>query len=144
MRQHWQRYGRNFFTRHDYEKVASQGANDMMDELRTGLADLTGKRFGDLQIVLADDFSYTDPIDGSTSGGQGLRIIFEGGARIVYRLSGTGTEGATLRVYIERHEPDPDRQANDTQQALADLIQLAEDFARIQHYTGRARPDVIT
>jgi phosphoglucomutase len=141
---HWRRFGRNFYTRHDYEGVNSEQASVLMDKLRTQLKSLVGQRLGDYRIELADDFSYTDPIDGSTSAQQGIRLGFLGGARIVYRLSGTGTEGATLRVYIERHEPNPTQQQQDPQAALADLIKIAGQIAAIEPLTGRSRPDVIT
>ena len=144
MRQHWRHYGRDYYTRHDYEAVASDAAQSLIEALRQQTGTLTGRRFGDYEIKLADDFSYTDPVDSSTSHQQGLRILFRGGARIVYRLSGTGTEGATLRVYIEGHETDPARQSADPQAALGELISLASQLARIEHYTGRSSPDVVT
>jgi phosphoglucomutase len=143
-RQHWARFGRNYYTRHDYEAVASAGANALMAELGARLASLPGQALAGRTVALADDFSYTDPVDDSVSDHQGLRIVFDDGARIVYRLSGTGTSGATLRVYIESFESDPARHALDTQQALADLIALSRDLARLQHHTGRSAPDVVT
>lgn len=144
MQQHWQRYGRNYYTRHDYEAVATDAAEALIEGLRQRVGGLCGQRFGDHVIELADDFSYTDPIDGSVSEKQGVRLLLRGGARIVYRLSGTGTEGATLRVYVESPEPDPARQAEDPQQALAELISLSGEVARIDHFTGRTGPDVVT
>ena len=108
------------------------------------LSDLAGKRLGDYRVMQADDYSYTDPIDHSVSSGQGLRIIFENGTRIVYRLSGTGTAGATLRVYIEAYEGNSARHHEDTQQYLAPLIRLADEFAGIHECTGREAPTVIT
>jgi phosphoglucomutase len=141
---HWARYGRNYYSRHDYEEVASDGANALVQALRDGLPGFKGKRFGGLAIASADDFSYHDPVDGSDSTHQGVRLHFEDGARIVYRLSGTGTAGATLRVYIERFEADPAGQGLDTQEALADLIALSREIAHIERYTGRAAPSVIT
>ncbi|SFK18010.1 alpha-D-glucose phosphate-specific phosphoglucomutase [Methylocapsa palsarum] len=141
---HWARYGRNYYSRHDYEEVASDGANALVKALREGLPAFKGKRFGGLAIASADDFSYHDPVDGSDSTHQGVRLHFEDGARIVYRLSGTGTEGATLRVYIERFEPDPAGQNLETQEALAELIALSREIAQIERYTGRAAPSVIT
>jgi phosphoglucomutase len=116
----------------------------LVEALRQQINTLTGQRFGNYEIELADDFSYTDPVDGSTSQQQGLRILLRGGSRIIYRLSGTGTEGATLRVYIEGHEPDPERQSEDPQIALGELISLAGRLAEIEHYTGRSNPDVVT
>ena len=143
-RQHWARYGRNYYTRHDYEAVDSASAQALMGSLGAKLAELRGKALAGRTVVLADDFSYTDPVDGSVSEHQGLRVGFDDGSRIVYRLSGTGTSGATLRVYIERFEADPARHALDTQQALADLIALSRDLARLQQHTGRVEPDVVT
>lgn len=144
VRAHWRRFGRNFYTRHDYEGLPSEPAQGLIDNLRAGLAGLGGRTFGRNRVEMADDFSYTDPIDGSVSHGQGIRVVFQGGARIVYRLSGTGTEGATLRVYIERHEPDPAAHQQDPQLALADLIEIAGTLADIRGRTGRDQPTVIT
>ena len=137
---HWREYGRNYYSRHDYEEVDSDAARALMSELRGSLATLPGKH----GIVAADDFAYDDPVDGSRTTGQGIRILFEDGARIVYRLSGTGTAGATLRVYIERYEPDASRHAIETQEALAPLIALSRSIAGIERHTGRAAPTVIT
>ena len=142
--EHWARYGRHYYTRHDFEEIDSAAAQGLMQALGERLAGLVGTRQGGREVALADDFSYTDPVDGSVSQGQGLRIVFDDGSRIVYRLSGTGTAGATLRVYIERFEPDRSRHGLDTQEALADLIALAGDTAQIQQRTGRAAPDVVT
>jgi len=142
--QHWATYGRNYYTRHDYEAIDGERAKALMSKLVERLNGLKGQILAGQQVTLADDFSYTDPVDGSVSNHQGLRIGFADGSRIVYRLSGTGTSGATLRVYIERFEPDPARHALDTQQALAELIGLAQQIARIHHHTGRATPDVVT
>jgi phosphoglucomutase len=141
---HWARYGRNYYSRHDYEEVAADGANALVQALRDGLPGFKGKHFGGLTIASADDFSYHDPVDGSDSTHQGVRLHFEDGARIVYRLSGTGTAGATLRVYIERFETDPAGQGLDTQVALGDLIALSREIAHIERYTGRTAPSVIT
>ena len=142
--QHWATHGRNYYTRHDYEAIDGERAKALMSEVVERLSGLKGQLLAGQLVTLADDFSYTDPVDGSVSSHQGLRIGFADGSRIVYRLSGTGTSGATLRVYIERFEPDPARHALDTQQALAELIVLAQQIARIRHHTGRAAPDVIT
>ena len=144
VRDHWKRYGRNFYSRHDYEGVDSAAAQALMAHLRTSLGTLVGQRHGDATIASADDFSYTDPIDGSVSTAQGIRIGFSDGSRIVFRLSGTGTEGATLRVYLERFDPDPAKHAVDTQAALAGLIALADQLAGIAQRTGRTQPTVIT
>jgi phosphoglucomutase len=144
VRGHWTEYGRNYYSRHDYEEVASEGANALIASLRDKLPGLAGQKFGGLTIEAADDFAYLDPIDQSLSSQQGIRILFAGGSRIVYRLSGTGTSGATLRVYIERYEPDPSRHDLDTQEALAELIALAGTLADIEGHTGRKEPSVIT
>ena len=141
---HWREYGRNYYSRHDYEAVDKAAAGELMDALRARLGDLKGKQLGSRTVALADDFAYTDPIDGSVSEHQGIRIVFADGARIVFRLSGTGTVGATLRVYLEALETDPAKQHQDPQTALADLIQLADGIAGIRERTGRARPDVVT
>ena len=141
---HWAEYGRNYYSRHDYEALETDRANALMDELRGRLDTLPGASVNGLKITAADDFAYHDPVDGSISKNQGLRILFEGGSRVVFRLSGTGTSGATLRVYIERFEPDPARHDLDTQAALADLIAAADDLAGIRRHTGRSEPSVIT
>ena len=144
VREHWARFGRNFYSRHDYEEVDAAAAETLVTELRARLDSLPGERLGALRVAYADDFSYTDPVDGSLSLRQGIRIGFEGGDRIVFRLSGTGTEGATLRVYLERFEADAQRHDQDTQVALADLIAIADEVAGIRRHTGRDAPTVIT
>ncbi|MCE3250444.1 MAG: phosphoglucomutase/phosphomannomutase family protein, partial [Geminicoccaceae bacterium] len=126
VRDHWRRFGRNYYSRHDYEEIESAAAAGLMAALRERLPQLAGERFGGLVVRHADDFSYEDPVDGSLSERQGVRILFEDGARIVYRLSGTGTAGATLRVYLEAYEPDPARHDQDPQAALRPLIELAD------------------
>jgi phosphoglucomutase len=141
---HWREYGRNYYTRHDYEGIDSSAANEMMAYLRSELASLPGTKIDTLFVSMADDFSYHDPVDGSVSENQGIRIVFEDGSRMVFRLSGTGTSGATLRVYLERLETDADRLGLDTQEALADVIAAAEHLAGIKARTGRSAPDVIT
>ncbi|MBK1717813.1 alpha-D-glucose phosphate-specific phosphoglucomutase [Thiocystis violacea] len=141
---HWRRFGRNYYTRHDYEAVELAGAEGLMDHLRRLLPDLPGRKLGDQTVSYADDFAYTDPIDGSVSEHQGLRIGFESGARIVYRLSGTGTAGATLRVYLEYFEPDPARHQQETQEAMRPLVLIARELAQIVARTGREEPDVVT
>jgi phosphoglucomutase len=141
---HWQRFGRNYYTRHDYEGVDQAVAEEMLRTLRFQLAGLPGKTFGDLRVDYADDFAYTDPVDGSRSENQGVRIGFTDGSRIVYRLSGTGTVGATLRVYLEAYEPDPARHDLPTAEVMAPLAVLAGKLAEIAPRTGRERPDVIT
>ncbi|MGN6583335.1 MAG: alpha-D-glucose phosphate-specific phosphoglucomutase [Rhizobiaceae bacterium] len=141
---HWATYGRNYYTRHDYEAVEAAKANRLMDDLNAKLAGLPGKTFRGDTIDKADDFSYRDPVDHSVSRNQGIRVLFKGGSRIVFRLSGTGTEGATIRLYVERYEPDPARHGLDTQKALADLIAAADEIAGIRAHTGRDKPSVIT
>jgi phosphoglucomutase len=143
-REHWAAYGRNFYTRHDYEDLDTPTAQALMKALGERLASLAGTMLGTRRVARADDFGYVDPVDGSVSKNQGLRIVFEDGSRIVYRLSGTGTTGSTLRVYIERYEPDPARHGQETQAALADLIAAADQLAQIRSRTGRAAPDVVT
>lgn len=144
VREHWATYGRNYYTRHDYEEVDAAGANALVDDLRGRLSGLVGQDFAGLRVAYADDFTYTDPVDGSVSGRQGIRIGFEGGSRIVLRLSGTGTVGATLRLYLERHEPADGQHDLDTQFALDPLVRIAEQIAGIRSRTGRKAPSVIT
>ena len=142
--EHWRTFGRNYYTRHDYDEIDLNAANGLIQALRDATAILPGKRFGALRVEAADDFAYHDPVDGSDSAHQGVRVMFEGGSRIVYRLSGTGTVGATLRVYIERYEPPTGRLDEETQGFLADLIALSRSLAEIEKRTGRKGPDVIT
>jgi phosphoglucomutase len=142
--EHWRTYGRNYYTRHDYEEVDAAAASKLMADLKSKFGTLAGMSVGGRTISAVDDFAYHDPVDGSTSTNQGIRVLFEDGARVVYRLSGTGTAGATLRVYIERYEADADKQDLDPQVALADLIALAQDLAGIETRTGRAAPSVVT
>ena len=142
--EHWRTYGRNYYTRHDYEEVDAEAAGKLMADLKAQFPKLAGSSAGGRKIASADDFAYHDPVDGSISTGQGIRILFEDGARVVYRLSGTGTAGATLRVYIERYEADTAKQDMETQSALADLIGVAQELAQIALRTGRAAPSVVT
>ncbi|MEA3277900.1 MAG: alpha-D-glucose phosphate-specific phosphoglucomutase [Pseudomonadota bacterium] len=144
VQEHWRRFGRNYYTRHDYEAVDTAAAEGLMDHLRILLPDLPGKRLGAFTVEYADDFAYTDPVDGSRAEKQGVRIGLEGGSRIVFRLSGTGTEGATLRVYLESYEPDPSKHDQDTQEAMQPLILIARELAQIESRTGRGAPNVIT
>lgn len=144
IQEHWRRFGRNYYVRHDYEGVSSEGADALMAALRSRLAKLPGQSYGDLVIAAADDFAYTDPVDGSVSAGHGLRILFEGGSRVVYRLSGTGTSGATLRVYIERYEPAGGVLDADPAEALSALVEAGKAIADIEGFTGRTVPDVAT
>jgi phosphoglucomutase len=144
VREHWRTYGRNYYTRHDYEEIDLSAARGLMGALREATKTLPGKSFGGHKVEAADDFAYHDPVDGSDAADQGIRVMFEGGSRIVYRLSGTGTVGATLRVYIERYEPPAGKLNQETQAALADLITLSREIARIETRTGRTAPTVVT
>ena len=142
--EHWARFGRNYYSRHDYEAVESDAANELMASLRIKLATLAGQDLGHYVVDFADDFEYTDPVDGSVSKQQGIRLVMTNGSRIVFRLSGTGTEGATLRVYLERYEADPAFHHLPTQQALSPLILIAEQVGGITGWTGRPHPTVTT
>ena len=144
VREHWATYGRNYYTRHDYEEIDLSAAQGLMAALREATTTLPGKGFGALKVEAADDFAYHDPVDGSDAADQGIRVMFEGGSRIVYRLSGTGTVGATLRVYIEHYEPPSGDLNQETQAALAHLIALSRELAGIEARTGRKAPSVIT
>lgn len=141
---HWAEFGRTYYSRHDYEAIETDAANSLMSELRNKLATLPGTKFEDLSVAKADDFAYHDPVDGSVSKHQGVRILFENGSRVVFRLSGTGTSGATLRVYLEHYEPDASKHEQDTQETLSGLIAYAEHIAGIAERTGRDAPTVIT
>ncbi|MEA5496975.1 alpha-D-glucose phosphate-specific phosphoglucomutase [Limnoraphis robusta] len=144
VKEHWKTYGRNYYSRHDYEEVESDKANELITRLRSSLATMKGKTFGRYEVEYADDFSYTDPVDNSVSDKQGVRIGFTDGSRIVFRLSGTGTKGATLRLYLESYEPDASKQGLDPQVALGDFISIADEIAQIKSITGRTEPTVIT
>jgi phosphoglucomutase len=142
--EHWATYGRNYYSRHDFEAIASDKADAMFAALRGSLATLPGRAIEGMTIAAADDFAYTDPVDGSVSMAQGVRVMFTDGSRIVYRLSGTGTEGATLRVYLERYAAGPGGLDLDAQAALAPVIRAAHALAGIAAHTGRSEPNVIT
>jgi phosphoglucomutase len=144
VRAHWARFGRHYYSRHDWEGIPVERADALMAALRARLPSLAGQRVGELTVVQADDFAYTDPVDGSLSRQQGVRLLFEGGSRIVFRLSGTGTEGATLRVYLERYVADPGQHDQPTQAALGSLIAIADELAAVRHHTGQPGPTVIT
>ncbi|HIK31139.1 MAG TPA: alpha-D-glucose phosphate-specific phosphoglucomutase [Oscillatoriales cyanobacterium M4454_W2019_049] len=144
VREHWKTYGRNYYSRHDYEAIESDRANTLIENLRAKLASLPGRKLGNYTVDYADDFSYTDPVDGSVSNKQGIRIGFTDGSRIVFRLSGTGTQGATLRLYLESYESDSTKHDIDPQEALGELIEIADEVAQIQMLTGRDKPTVIT
>ena len=142
--EHWARFGRNYYSRHDFEAIPVEQAEAMMAALKARLASLPGQDIEGMHITSADDFSYTDPVDGAISTGQGVRVAFAGGARFVMRLSGTGTEGATLRLYLERYAPGPEGLDMDPQVALAPVVSAAKALARIAEFTGRTAPDVVT
>ncbi|MBK9161609.1 MAG: alpha-D-glucose phosphate-specific phosphoglucomutase [Nitrosomonadales bacterium] len=144
VREHWAKYGRNVYSRHDYEAIPTGAANGVMKLLKDSFGSLPGSKFGSYTVDLCDDFSYTDPVDGSVSTGQGIRIIFTDGSRIVFRLSGTGTEGATLRIYLEAYEPDVGKHHLDAQEALGELIGIALQLSELRQRTGREAPTVIT
>lgn len=144
VRAHWARFGRDFYTRHDYEALEAGPAAEMMEDLRRRTGELAGRTIGGLRIASCDDFCYRDPVDDSVTERQGIRVLFEDGSRIVYRLSGTGTEGATLRLYIERFVADPKEHGRDTQEVLADLIAAANQLCGVLARTGRGGPTVIT
>ncbi|NHQ84596.1 alpha-D-glucose phosphate-specific phosphoglucomutase [Iodobacter sp. HSC-16F04] len=142
--EHWARFGRHIYSRHDFEEIASDAAENLMAALRARLPELAGQSLGGQVVRLADDFAYDDPVDGSHSARQGVRIIFAGGDRIIYRLSGTGTAGATLRVYLEKYQADTAGHGAETQAALADLITVSRQLAQIQTFTGMVQPTVVT
>ncbi|MGZ8190023.1 MAG: alpha-D-glucose phosphate-specific phosphoglucomutase [Methylococcaceae bacterium] len=142
--EHWQKFGRDIYCRHDYEAVETTIANGIMDHLRNQLPTLADQVFGEYVVKYADEFCYEDSVDGSISKNQGIRIGFTNGSRIVFRLSGTGTVGATLRIYLEKFEPDANKHDQEAQVALAELIELAETFCQIKQRTGRTAPNVIT
>ena len=144
LREHWAKFGRNFYSRYDYEGLPTEAAQGVMQHLKNNFTTLAGAQLGKYTVKFCDDFSYTDPVDGSVSTGQGVRIVFTDGSRIVFRLSGTGTEGATLRLYLEAYEADIARHHLDAQVALADLIGIALQVAELRQRTGREQPTVIT
>jgi phosphoglucomutase len=144
VREHWARFGRNVYSRHDYEGIPIDAANGVMQLLHERLGEWQDANLGRHRVLFCDDFSYTDPVDGSVSTGQGVRISFTDGSRIVFRLSGTGTEGATLRLYLESYEPDVAKHHLDAQEALAELIGIALEISELRQRTGRERPTVIT
>jgi len=144
VKRHWLQFGRNVYSRHDYEDLPLDAANGVIEHLRSHFTAFTGKTYGQYTIKACDDFSYTDPIDGSVSTKQGLRILFTDGSRIVFRLSGTGTSGATLRIYLEAFEPDTNKHDLDAQTALAEMIQIALKLSELKQRTGRDTPTVIT
>jgi phosphoglucomutase len=143
--EHWATYGRNFFVRYDYEACESEGANKMVALLRDLLAkSKEGDKYGDYTLKVADDFAYTDPVDGSVATKQGIRFVFTDGSRIIFRLSGTGSAGATIRLYVEKFEADSSKHGTEAQEALKPLIDIALSFSKLQEFTGREKPTVIT
>ena len=141
---HWKTYGRNYYCRHDYESIASDIADDLMNSLRDKLSNLKGRTEAGMIVLSADEFSYDDPVDGSHSKNQGIRIFFEGGGRAVFRLSGTGTQGATIRVYLEQLETNPSSLQKNPHDALSNLAHAANNISELTLRTGRNKPDVIT
>jgi len=143
---HYQKYGRNFFSRYDYEEVESAGAQALMDALAKKFADpsFAGTKLGSFEVAKGDEFSYTDPVDGSVSLHQGHMITFTDGSRIIFRLSGTGSAGATIRLYVEKYSQDPSEYAADAQVGLKPLIDEALKLSELEKYTGRSKPTVIT
>ncbi|MDD2776770.1 MAG: alpha-D-glucose phosphate-specific phosphoglucomutase [Gallionella sp.] len=144
VRAHWAKYGRNVYSRHDYEAIPTEAANQVIQRIYAQFPELAGKTFGRYTVATADDFSYTDPVDGSYSSKQGIRILFTDGSRIIFRLSGTGTEGATIRIYLESYEPDVAQHHLDAQDALSELIAIALELSDLRGLTGREMPTVIT
>jgi phosphoglucomutase len=144
MRDHWARYGRNYYSLHDYEGIAKAEADAVIENLRMALPTFVGRTVAGLTVSSADEFGYEDPVDGSVSTGQGLRIGFDGGQRVVFRLSGTGTDGATIRIYLEALRTDPDHLALDPADVLTPVAQAAGELSRLTALTGRTSPDVIT
>jgi len=142
--EHWATYGRNYYVRHDYEEVESDKAKQVMEQLEAKLPNLIGSQLRGREVSYADNFAYTDPIDNSVSSHQGLRIGFNDGARLVFRLSGTGTQGATIRVYLESYEADTRKQHLSSEVALSELVAIAAEISQIEAITGRTSPDVIT
>ncbi len=143
-REHWAHFGRNVYSRHDFEAIPAEAANGVMQHLKNNFASLPGQKIGSYTVAVCDDFSYTDPVDGSVSSGQGLRVLFTDGSRIVFRLSGTGTEGATIRIYLEAYDPNVENHHLDAQEALAELIRIAGQLSELEARTGRVQPTVIT
>ncbi|MDC3009462.1 alpha-D-glucose phosphate-specific phosphoglucomutase [Synechococcus sp. AH-736-G20] len=144
MAEHWKHFGRHYYSRHDYEAVASDAAHGLYDRIESMLPSLVGQAFAGRTISTADNFSYTDPVDGSVTSGQGLRILLDDGSRVVVRLSGTGTKGATIRVYLESYVPSSGDLDQDPQVALAEMISAINDLAEIKQRTGMDQPTVIT
>jgi phosphoglucomutase len=143
VRKHWAEFGRDYYARHDYESVPVEAAESVMNGLRTQLPGLAGTRVGTLTVEAADEFAYTDPVDGTIASRQGIRVVFKEGARAVFRLSGTGTSGATLRIYLERYMADPQTHDLDPGAVLADVVAAARSLSELERRIGRTEPDVI-
>ena len=141
---HWRQFGRHYYQRHDYENLDTATAETIMSTLRRGIPDLTGRTLEGMKVTQCDDFAYTDPVDHSVTEHQGVRIVFSDAARIVYRLSGTGTSGATLRIYLERFEPDASLQAMEASNVLASLAELAVMIGDVNGASGRSEPTTVT
>ncbi|CAM9811068.1 unnamed protein product [Ectocarpus sp. 13 AM-2016] len=144
VRQHWATYGRNYYTRYDYEGVSAESANKMMDHMRSHFAEWTGAEMDGFSIAKADEFEYKDPVDGSVASRQGIRILMSDGSRVVFRLSGTGSVGATIRMYIEKYEKDEDKLDQVPSEALSGLVALGLKLSQLRELTGRENPTVIT
>jgi len=144
VQEHWKRFGRNYYSRHDYEGVDSSAASRALQNVRDKSPELPGTQLAGRTVSTCDDFAYTDPVDGSVSRNQGVRVLFEDGSRIIFRLSGTGTSGATIRIYLESYEADASKHDLDAQDALAEMIHAAGEISGLRKLTGRDAPTVIT
>ncbi len=144
MDDHWQKFGRHFYIRHDFEEVDLETAHSITKHLADSLPGLTGKKYGSYEISEGTEYNYHDPVDGSVSKNQGIIISFKNGSRIVYRLSGTSTRGATVRLYIEKYEPDVIKHKQDSQDALKELVAIAYELTNVCQLTGMNKPSVIT
>jgi phosphoglucomutase len=144
VQEHWKRFGRNYYSRHDYEGVDSAAAEQVLQNVRDQFDTLPGQMLAGRVVGSCDDFSYTDPVDGSVSSNQGVRVLYEDGSRIIFRLSGTGTSGATIRIYLESYEADAAKHDMDAQDALAAMIKAAGEISKLRELTGRDAPTVIT
>ena len=142
--EHWAEYGRNYYSRHDFEAVPEDAANALVGGIIERLEGLPGQSFAGMTVEKADEFAYRDPVDGSLSEHQGLRVWFDGGARAVLRLSGTGTEGATIRLYLEHYRAEGAIEGRNTAEVLEPVRQAILDLAGFQEHVGRIDPDVIT
>jgi phosphoglucomutase len=141
---HWKAYGRNYYCRYDYEGVEKSKANALMDNMRSKFATLPGSKFGSYTVKVADEFTYLDPVDGSISHNQGIRVLFTDGSRFVFRLSGTAGSGATIRMYLEKYEGDSAKTGGITSNALEELVAIALQISELVSITGFSSPTVIT